>query len=350
MQEHVAKPTIPHSSGQPGQIKPKVVITHWVHQGVVDFLFPHCTLILNTTKDTLSREEVLSRARDAQAIMVFMPDSVNEDFLRRCPHLKIVAAALKGYDNFDVEACTRYGVWLSIVPDLLTMPTAELTLGLLIGMARNLLHGDRLIRTGTFRGWKPILYGTGLAGSVVGIIGMGAVGQAIARRLAGFDTQVIYHDQRVLPPDKAYELKATAVTFAELLQQSDFLIPMLPLTPATKHLINDKALSQIKPGSYLINTGRGSVVDEHAVAEALESGRLAGYAADVFAMEDWARPDRPHGIPQKLLNMPEKTFFTPHLGSAVDSVRLEIALEAATHILQGLRGETPQGAINQPVR
>ena len=136
-------------------------------------------------------------AHDADAIMVFMPDSLNEDFLRACPNLKIVAAALKGCDNFDVEACTRLGIWFTIVLDLLTEPTAELALALLLGLARNVMEGDRLIRTGDYQSWRPILYGTGLAGSTVGIIGYGAVGRALARMLQGFSCRVQYFDPSV---------------------------------------------------------------------------------------------------------------------------------------------------------
>src|SRR5205085_9552568 len=120
---------------------------------------------------------------NAEAIMAFMPDRLDADLLDACPRLRIVAGALKGYDNFDHAACTKRGVWLTIVPDLLTVPTAELTIGLMIAVGRNILPGDRLVRTGTFRGWRAQLYGTGLEGSTVGIIGMGAVGRAIAERL-----------------------------------------------------------------------------------------------------------------------------------------------------------------------
>lgn len=329
-------------------MKPKVVITHWVHPEVIEFLSQHCEVVPNLTHETLPRGEIIRRMEGAQAIMVFMPDSIDRDFLEACQDLKIVAAALKGYDNFDVDACTRYGVWLTIVPDLLTVPTAELTIGLLIGLSRNMLQGDRYVRSGKFKGWRPEFYGTGLTGSILGIIGMGAVGQEIARMLLGFEMNVLYNDTVVLTEEENEELGVTYASFEYLLQNSDFVVPMVPLTSATKHMINKKTIAQMKPGSFLINTGRGSVVDEQAVANALASGHLGGYGADVFQMEDWARIDRPLGVPRELLENVEKTFFTPHLGSAVDSVRREIAMEAARSILQALDNEMPNGAVNQP--
>jgi phosphonate dehydrogenase len=275
-------------------------------------------------------------ARNADALMVFMPDSLDEAFLRECPNLRIVAGALKGCDNFDVAACTRLGIWFTIVPDLLSEPTAELALTLMLGLSRNVLPGDRLIRSGEFRGWRPILYGTGLAGSTVGIIGFGAVGRALARMLQGFSCRVQYYDPSV---DGSTPLNV-------LLASSNFVLPLLPLTAETLHLLGRDALAAMKHGSYLINVSRGSVVDEEAVADALEAGYLAGYAADTFEMEDWARPDRPREISPRLLRLTDRTLFTPHLGSAVASARLEIELAAANNILQALRGERPEGAIN----
>ncbi|MGV3655756.1 MAG: phosphonate dehydrogenase [Noviherbaspirillum sp.] len=330
-------------------MKPKVVITHWVHPEIIEMLQSVAEVTPNTTRDTLPREEVLARAKDADALMMFMPDSIDGDFLDACPNLKIVGAALKGYDNFDVDACTQRGVWFSIVPDLLTIPTAELTIGLLLGLTRHLLEGDRRIRNGEFRGWRPELYGTGLTGRTLGIIGMGAVGRAIAKRLSGFDVKLVYCDDVALASEQEHAWGARRVSLDELLQQSDFVVPMLPMTPQTLHLINADRIGRMKPGSHLINACRGSVVDELAVVDALRRGHLAGYAADVFEMEEWQRGNRPDRIPQALLDNPAQTFFTPHLGSAVREVRIEIEREAARNIIQALCGERPSGAINHPV-
>lgn len=329
-------------------MKPKVVITHWVHPEIIDLLQAVADVVPNTTRDTLPRAEVLRRAQDADALMAFMPDSIDAAFLDACPKLRIIGAALKGYDNFDVDGCTRRGIWFSIVPDLLTIPTAELTIGLLLGLTRHVLQGDRRIRSGSFQGWRPELYGCGLTGRTLGIIGMGAVGRAIAKRLAGFDMRLVYCDQRPLDADLERAWGTRRVTLEELLASSDFVVPMLPMTPETQHLIHAGTLARMKRGSFLINACRGSVVDELAVAEALAGGHLAGYAADVFEMEEWQRVDRPAGIPQALLNNTGQTLFTPHLGSAVKEVRLEIEREAARNILQALAGQRPSGAINDP--
>lgn len=329
-------------------MKPKIVLTHCVHPEVTALLAGYGEVIPNTTAETLTRDEILRRARDAAAIMTFMPDSVDEAFLRACPQLRVVACALKGYDNFDFDACTRRGVWLTIVRDLLTIPTAELTVGLLIGLTRNVPAGDRFVRSGEFNGWRPALYGAGLTGKTLGIIGMGAVGQAFAQRLTGYGMRVLYADPVALPKEREAHWRLERMELAELLAASDFVVPMVPYCDSTLHLIDAGALARMKPGAFIVNTSRGSVVDEQAVAAALASGWLAGYAADVFEMEEWARADRPHTIPQALLDDTARTLFTPHIGSAVDAVRLEIELEAAHNILQALRGETPQGAINCP--
>lgn len=330
-------------------MKPKILLTHWVHPETIIYLQQHAEVIPNLTRDTLPREEILARAADADAIMAFMPDRIDDAFLAACPKLKIVVAALKGYDNFDVDACTRRGIWFSIVPDLLTIPTAELTIGLLLGLTRHIAAGDKFIRSGNFAGWRPELYGTGMANSTVGIIGMGRVGRAIAKRLSGFDMHILYCDSQALPAETELAWNAKKVAFEDLLAASDFVVPMLPVTPETMHLMDAEAIARMHRGSFLINASRGSVVDEQAVVSALQSGHLAGYAADVFEMEEWARDDRPQAIPQALLDLPEKTLFTPHLGSAVASVRFEIELEAAANIVQALTGQVPQGALNRPM-
>jgi phosphonate dehydrogenase len=329
-------------------MKPKVVITHWVHPEIVALLSTTCEVVPNDSRERLTRAQIVERARDADAIMTFMPDSMGEEFLCACPRLKVVGCALKGYDNYDVEACTRHGVWITNVPDLLTVSTAELTLGLVIGLARHVLAGDAFVRSGEFNGWRPLLYGAGLAGSTLGIIGMGAVGQAIAKRLQGHEITLLYTDPRALPAAREREWNLARVELDELLGRSDYVVPMVPLRDDTFHLVDAGALAKMKRGAFLINTCRGSVVDEEAVADALAHGRLAGYAADVFEMEEWARADRPRAIPQRLLDDRARTLFTPHLGSAVDAVRLAIEREAATNIMQALAGEVPSGALNRP--
>lgn len=326
--------------------KPKVVLTHWVHPEIIELLREKAEVVANPGRKTLPREVLLERAKDADALMAFMPDCIDEAFLKACPRLKIIAAALKGFDNFDVDACTRHGVWLTIAPDLLTIPTAELTVGLVLGITRNMLEGDRHIRSGQFAGWRPELYGLGLYGRTAGIVGLGLVGRAVAERLKGFGMNLVYSDEISLPPDEEEQLGLTKVTFSGLLDSSDIVIPLLPLTDRTFHLFDRNALAKMKKGSYLVNACRGSVVDEMAVVESLEKRHLAGYAADVFEMEDWIRPDRPRSIPKALLENTAQTFFTPHLGSAVDDVRIEIERYCTRSIFQALDGKIPEGKVN----
>ena len=320
--------------------KPKVVLTHWVHPETIELLRQKTEVIVNSGKETFSREELLER----------MKDGVDEAFLQACPKLKVIGAALKGYDNFDVAACTRHKVWLTIAPDLLTVPTAELAVGLMLAITRNMLEGDRHVRSGQFAGWRPELYGTGLYGRTVGIVGMGRVGRAVAERLKGFGMNLLYTDQVTLSVDEEKRLGLRRTDFHTLLECSDMVIPLLPLTADTCHLFDGKVLSEMKRGAYLVNVCRGSVVDEMAVVDALEGGRLAGYAADVFEMEDWIRADRRRHIPEKLLANTAQTFFTPHLGSAVRDVRIAIERYCANSILQALAGEIPEGRVNDIVR
>ena len=231
---------------------------------------------------------------------------------------------------------------MTIVPDLLTEPTAELAVGLAISLGRMIREGDQIVRSGPFDGWRPILYGTGLDGAIVAVVGMGQVGRAIVKRLGGFGSRFFGVDPNVeMPP---------GVVRSELnpaLEESDFIILAAPLTAATRHLIGKDAIARMRPGALLINVGRGSVVDELAVAAALENGALGGYAADVFEMEDWALPDRPGLINPRLLADP-RTLFTPHLGSAVASVRRAIELRAVDNIANALVGRRPRDAINDP--
>lgn len=328
-------------------MKPRVVLTHRVHREIIDLLASRCDVIANQTADTLDPDELLRRVSSADAMMAFMPDRVDANFLARCPRLKVIGAALKGFDNFDIEACTARGVWLTFVPDLLTVPTAELAIGLTIGLTRKLLQADHRVRSGQFAGWRPELYGLGIEGSVIGIIGMGAIGKAIARRLDGWGADLLYTDRARCQDGLEHELGVRWMELDSILARSDIVILALPLTRETVHTISASRLSVMKPGAYLVNPCRGSVVDEAAVAAALQGGRLGGYAADVFAMEDWARADRPRQIAPGLLAHPN-TMFSPHIGSAVSRVRLEIERRAADNILQVLSGNRPRDAVNHP--
>lgn len=323
----------------------RVVITHRVYPDVLALLGDSCEVVANQTPDTLARTELLARCRDADALLVFMPDHVDEELLGHSPRLRVVAGALKGYDNIDVAACTSRGIWVSCVEDLLTDPTADLAVGLLLALDRHLLDGDRYVRSGRHHGWRPELYGGGLAGRPIGIVGMGAVGRAVAHRLRAFGATLVYTDPEPLPAAGERALNATAVPLESLLAQSGVVVLTAPLTASTRHLIGPAALRQLPDGALLVNVGRGSTVDENAVAESLTRGRLGGYAADVFAFEDWADGRRPREIPPALLAH-DRTVFTPHLGSAVRDVRRQIEIAAARSILDVQADKPPSGALN----
>jgi phosphonate dehydrogenase len=323
---------------------PKIVVTNPIHDEVRMRLEAAGRVEMNTDPEPWTQAQLTPRLRDADAMMGFMTDCVDDRLLLEAPHLRIVACALKGFDSYDVAACTRAGVWVSIVPDLLTEPTAELALGLAIALARNLLAGDAHVRSGRFRGWRPRLYGTGLAGSTVAIIGMGKVGRAIATRLSGFGCERLLG----VDPDPC-PAGVQPAALAEAMAVADYVFVAAPLTPGSLGLVNAGVLAKAKAGQFIINVGRGSVVDEDAVVGALDSGRLAGYAADVYACEDWGLARRPDGITDRLLNHPD-TVFTPHLGSAVRAVRIAIEHRAADNILAVLAGAAPGDAINRPER
>lgn len=325
------------------QRRPHILVTNWVYPETLDRLTAIGTVDANPSRAVWPQDEIIRRAAEADAIMAFMPDRIDAAFLVQCARLRIISCALKGYDNFDVGACTAAGVRLAIVPDLLTEPTAELALGLAIGLGRMIRDGDVIVRSGAFEGWRPILYGIGLDGSTVTVVGMGHVGRAIAQRLSGFGCRILGVDPKADMP--------SGVTSRDLdgaLADSDFVILAAPLTLASQHVIGREAITKMKQAALLINVGRGSVVDEAAVVDALEGDALGGYAADVFEMEDWALPDRPIAIDPRLRKHP-RTLFTPHLGSAVERVRRAIELRAAGNIVDALAGKRPRDAINEPI-
>jgi phosphonate dehydrogenase len=332
-------------------VKSRVVVTHWVHPEVRDYLAAFCDVVMPCRQEGVWPREILTeQAADADGLMVCMADSIDAAFLAGCRRLRVVSATLKGYDNFDAAACARRGVWLTIVPDILIPATAELTIGLMIGLMRRIAEGNEQVRAGGFAGWRPQLYGSTLRDATVGLAGMGQLGQAVARMLAGFGSRVVYYDARRLDADTERTLAVSYAGLSELAAKSNVMVVMLPLSAGTRDLVGPDLLGRMRPGAFLVNVGRGSVVGEEAVADALEAGNLGGYAADVFAMEDWALPGRPARIPDRLLRHP-RTLFTPHLGSAVDDVRRQMSLEAARQVRQVLeQGRAPDHAVGTPER
>jgi phosphonate dehydrogenase len=303
---------------------------------------------INRGPEPWSYEEARQRCRDADGLLAFMTDRIDTAFLAACPKLRVIGAALKGFDNIDVEAATEAGVWLTIVPDLLTVPTAELAIGLMLALGRNIVAGDRSVKQQGFQGWRAQLYGAGLADATVGLVGFGAVGRAIAERLAGFRCRLLAYDQSTSAALKKAWPAVKLTSFDEVIAHSDFVVLALPLTQRTQHIIDAETIARMKPGAKLVNPARGSLVDEAAVADAVAHGHLSGYAADVFECEDWARADRPTGIDPHLTAPSAPTVLTPHIGSAVVEARREIELSAAQSILDALSGRRPRGAVNNP--
>lgn len=318
----------------------KIVVTNRIHAEVLARLEAVGKVVVNPALEPWSQEALAEHLRDATALMGFMTDRVDEALLQQASSLRIIACALKGFDNYDIAACTARKIWVSIVPDLLTEPTAELAVGLAIALGRHVLAGDQQMRSMPFKGWRAQFFGTGLHQSTVAILGLGLVGQAIAQRLSGFGCKALLG---VDPQNTATNV--TSCDLGEALSTADYVFVAIPLATTSIDLLNDREFGQCKVGQLMINVGRGSVVNEQAVARALAQGKLAGYAADVFACEDWGLSNRPQTIEPKLLAHPN-TVFTPHLGSAVSRVRLAIEHRAADNILAALQGQTPSDAIN----
>lgn len=322
--------------------RPHILVTNRIFPETAARLQAFATIEANTAETPWPREVLLQRCAGADGLLAFMTDHVDAAFLAACPRLRAIGCALKGADSFDLAACEARGVAVSVVPDLLTVPTAELALGLMIALGRHLPAGDALVRRGGFTGWRPMLYGTALEGRTVGILGLGAVGRAILQRLAGFGCRLLCTDAAAtLPPG------AEARVWPDLLAESDWLVLAAPLTPATLHIVDASALTTMRRGALLVNIARGSLVDEAAVAAALGAGHLGGYAADVFELEDWARADRPCSVHPALLAHP-RTVFTPHLGSAVAEARRRIEMSAADSLAAFFAGHPMPGRLASP--
>ena len=275
----------------------------------------------------LARGELLRRVHQASALLPVLGDRVDQELLDVAPRLRIVANHGVGYDNVDVPACTARGVWVTNTPDVLTDATADLTWALILALARRLREGERMIRAGEFVGWAPtMLLGRELRGRTLGILGYGRIGRAVARRAEGFGMRMLFSS------------RGGGVPFEELLEQSDVLSIHCPLSPQTRHLIGAAELLRMKRGALLVNTARGPIVDEAALVAALETGHLGGAALDVFENEPAVHPGLIHRNDVVLL---------PHLGSATQEAREQMARIALGQIERVLRGERPTTAVNE---
>ena len=270
---------------------------------------------------------------DAEALLCLLTERVDRPLLDRAPRLRIVACATVGYEHVDVDACRERDIVVTHTPDVLTDATADLTWALLLTTVRRLPQAERSLRAGEFHGWGFWDYlGGDLQGATLGIFGMGRIGQAVARRAGPFGMGVRYHSRTRLPAETETELGAEWTEWEELLETSDVLSLHAPLTPETRHVLDRDALRRMKPGSYLINTARGALIDEAALADALREERLAGAGLDVYEHEPEVTPG--------LLEL-SNVVLLPHVGSATRGTRTEMAMLAARNVHAVLSGKPP---------
>lgn len=282
---------------------------------------------------------------DADALLCLLTDPVDAALLDRAPRLRIVANAVVGYEHVDLEACAARGLIVTHTPDVLTEATADLAWALILATVRRLPQAERSLRAGEFHGWGFWDYlGGDLAGATLGIYGMGRIGRAVARRAGAFGMRVIYHSRTPLTPDEEESLGAARVSFGELLAASDVVSLHAPATAETRHAFGRDALRRMKPGSVLINTARGPLVDEAALAEVLRDGPLAGAGLDVY--------EREQAITPALFDLPNVVLL-PHIGSATRDTRTRMAMLAARNahaVLSGLPPLTPVPEFEKETR
>lgn len=298
------------------------------------------TVDLNDAATPLAKAALAARLRDADGLICLLTDQIDAELLAQAPKLKIVANVAVGYNNIDVAAATERGIMVSNTPDVLTEATADLAFALLLAAARRLTEADSYVREGRFAGWELFQPHLGLSvwGKTLGLIGMGRIGQAVARRAKGFNMTVRYHNRSRVAAALERELGAEFVTLEALLAQSDFISIHAPLTDETHHLINAAALAMMKPSAILINTARGPIVDEAALAAALASGQLAGAGLDVFEREPEVHP--------ALLKQHKHVVLAPHIGSATYDTRRDMSVLAARNVVSALGGHKPPSLVN----
>ncbi|CRK55684.1 D-3-phosphoglycerate dehydrogenase [Alloactinosynnema sp. L-07] len=287
----------------------------------------------------IPRAEFLHRAKGKDGLLTLLTEKVDAELLDAAgPQLRVVANYAVGVDNIDIPECTRRGILVANTPDVLTEATADIAWSLILSCVRRVAEGDRFLRSRQEWIWDPrMMLGQELYGRTLGIVGCGRIGQATARRALGFGMRVIYHNSRPLPAEVAGPLRAELRTFDELVAESDVISVHCPLTPATHHLFNASVFARMKPSAVLVNTARGPVVDEKALAEAVRAGEIFGAGLDVFEREPI--------VEEALLDLDRVTLI-PHLGSATIQTRTAMGLLAVENLLAGLRGERPRGLLN----
>jgi len=315
---------------------PKILVTRTLPGDALARLSRQVELDVWTEDAAMPRSEIVKRIADCDGLLCLLTDRIDSAVLTAAPKLKIIANYAVGYDNIDLSAARERGVIVTNTPGVLTDATADLAWTLLMAAARQAPAGDRLVRGGRWTGWDPnMLLGSSVFGQTLGIVGAGRIGTAVALRSRGFEMPVVYASRR---PNELLEdaLSARRVELDELLTLSDFVSLHLPLTDATRHLIGARELSLMKPGAILINTARGPIIDEAALAQALKNGPLAAAGLDVFENEP--------AVHSELLGL-ENAVLLPHLGSATFATRSRMADIAVDGLIEWLAGRIPANAV-----
>ncbi|MBI2212211.1 MAG: D-glycerate dehydrogenase [Acidobacteria bacterium] len=313
----------------------RIVVTGQIPKAGIAILRKEGEVVVIPTSSR-NESDLIELLRDADAAITMLSDPMTSRVLRACPRLKIVANYAVGTNNIDVAAARRCGIHVTNTPGVLTDATADLTLALILAVTRRVVEGDRFVRAGKFEGWDPgLMLGISLQGKRLGVIGMGRIGQAVVARAIAFGMEAVYHT-RSFDQTTSLELGAARVPFEELMATSHVVTIHTPLTAETKGMIGTEALALMRRGSFIVNTSRGAVVDEDALAHALETGHLRGAGLDVFENEPTVNP--------RLLRLPN-VVLAPHIGSATDETRNEMARKVARDVCLALRGETPKHLV-----
>jgi glyoxylate reductase len=314
-------------------------VTRVIPQPGIDLLREHLTVTVNEGDQPLSAGDLRTQASSNDALVTLLTDRIDRDVLEAGRgRLKIVANVAVGYDNIDVEAASELGILVSNTPGVLTETTADFAWALLMGIARRTAEAQAFLRAGKFEGWGiMMMLGEDVHGMTLGLVGFGRIGRAVARRASGFDMSVQYYDPVITAEEAERLLPAAQVDLDTLLRTSDYVSVHTPLMPETTHLIGARELASMKPTAYLINTSRGPVVDERALAEALAANTIRGAALDVFEHEPRVEP--------QLLEL-DNVLITPHIASATVATRTRMATMAAENVIAVVKGERPPTALN----
>ncbi len=314
-------------------MKPRVFVTRIIPDAGLDRVKAFCDADIWPEEGIAPPYEILiQRVKGVEGVLSLPTDRIDGALMEAAgPQLKVISQMAVGYDNVDVAAAQARGIPVGNTPGVLTNATADLTFALLLASARRLVESMDYVRTGRWKTWGPkTLLGTELGGATLGIVGLGRIGKAVARRAAGFDMCILAYSRHLTSEDAA-SVNARSVEFDELLRESDFVTLHCPLTPETRHLINGDTLAKMKPTAVLINVARGPVVDQRALYDALNNGVIGGAALDVTDPEPMLADDL-------LLTLPNVTIV-PHIGSATVWTRDQMATMAADNLIAGLKGE-----------